>query len=290
MESRTQVTPSRCMQPLAGPVGASAPTARRRYRSCCVPADLRDPRLRLGIDVPDPALPRPARGRQHPGRAVDRRPPGRPGATAGRSAPRRLPPQPPATRPSGTGWSRRFGDRLPFLVKALAAAQPLSLQVHPTSSRARDRLRPRGRGRHPGGRTRAQLPGPVPQARDDPRADPLRGHGRLPGRREVGSDPAPARAPVGGRRSPTSSSPGRRTRRLHAVVAEVLGPPGRRPQQPGRRGRRGGARRRGTQPPGAPAPRAATTSTGPASSGRAPGSSPRSRPWPPATPTTRACW
>ncbi len=30
-----------------------------------------------------------------------------------------------------------FGDRLPFLVKALAAAQPLSLQVHPTSSRAR---------------------------------------------------------------------------------------------------------------------------------------------------------
>ena len=30
-----------------------------------------------------------------------------------------------------------FGDRLPFLVKALAAAEPLSLQVHPTSQRAR---------------------------------------------------------------------------------------------------------------------------------------------------------
>lgn len=30
-----------------------------------------------------------------------------------------------------------FGPRLPFLVKALAAAEPLSLQVHPTSDRAR---------------------------------------------------------------------------------------------------------------------------------------------------------
>jgi mannose-6-phosphate isomerase len=30
-----------------------------------------------------------------------------------------------------------FGPRLPFLVKALAAAEPLSLQVHPTSERAR---------------------------------------------------------------------------------------------------------------------------------------------------------
>ncbi|GAW48464.1 MULTISPECIES: mannose-6-phosphate isomerase, class I [unclassified Nocardioides] len=29
-----------------------------------------------------------------------------------------------------------FGDRLPFLLKALAAAEPLSLQVHPTSQRA----------------------------------------------------------------------------------------------------------------------------------------------------------
>ncbi len=31
-----------------------------------------------------------------------------------------------------------FGDRLPYLVKALAAARPLSLQVHPTTQRARD--------------------------------------------------------------------------------------------------------------------------------------------------------
>ena len=31
----------------------------------------------------------------------------------------------------------RFGGRLPFLMKALAAAEPLSLQVHPTAERAR---------------------------------------------------------------------------------------------------------------------------------------------------------
>lgn len=31
----------------------------------------------------------------------------------------------------------RFGPRLPFLMKALAAAEPLSLQVHPTTERAR---------------------------------------------------------------------------------------------------------------------------------------------------------
>ncbi len=37
----------------------------------------------------------------------------------------------------GTGTSTRFGPRLPFLMKALAAAEPLSLQVHPTSGRAR---------------------------------------------------------------------------------------------------------------------------------------------------------
>src|SRR4051794_13203989 len=30
-----------------------------------------------------------------------------------------------------------FGPRLPYLLKALAAAEPLSLQVHPTSERAR---------------------------------------------------------------------------------------------------------------------------------------------------------
>ena len=35
---------------------------------------------------------------------------------------------------------RRFGERLPFLMKLLAAGEPLSLQVHPTSERARIRF------------------------------------------------------------------------------------------------------------------------------------------------------
>ncbi len=37
----------------------------------------------------------------------------------------------------GTRTLDRFGRRLPFLMKALAAAEPLSLQVHPASERAR---------------------------------------------------------------------------------------------------------------------------------------------------------
>lgn len=41
------------------------------------------------------------------------------------------------TRSLGARVGERFGPQLPYLVKALAAAQPLSLQVHPTSSRAR---------------------------------------------------------------------------------------------------------------------------------------------------------
>ncbi|WP_296603133.1 mannose-6-phosphate isomerase, class I [Nocardioides sp.] len=37
----------------------------------------------------------------------------------------------------GERTQTKFGPRLPFLMKALAAAEPLSLQVHPTSERAR---------------------------------------------------------------------------------------------------------------------------------------------------------
>lgn len=38
----------------------------------------------------------------------------------------------------GPDVAGRFGGRLPFLMKALAAAEPLSLQVHPTAARARE--------------------------------------------------------------------------------------------------------------------------------------------------------
>lgn len=37
----------------------------------------------------------------------------------------------------GAQTRSRFGERLPFLMKTLAASEPLSLQVHPTSERAR---------------------------------------------------------------------------------------------------------------------------------------------------------
>lgn len=38
----------------------------------------------------------------------------------------------------GSGVVKRFGPRLPFLLKVLAAAQPLSVQVHPNLEQARD--------------------------------------------------------------------------------------------------------------------------------------------------------
>ena len=37
----------------------------------------------------------------------------------------------------GTATQRRFGDRLPFLLKVLAAVEPLSLQAHPSVEQAR---------------------------------------------------------------------------------------------------------------------------------------------------------
>jgi len=40
----------------------------------------------------------------------------------------------------GVAVRERFGDRLPYLMKLLAAGEPLSLQVHPTSERARIRF------------------------------------------------------------------------------------------------------------------------------------------------------
>lgn len=46
-----------------------------------------------------------------------------------------------ASRPDqalGADVSRLFGPRLPYLLKALAAVEPLSLQVHPTTRRARE--------------------------------------------------------------------------------------------------------------------------------------------------------
>ena len=69
-------------------------------------------------------------------------------------------------------------------MKLLAAAEPLSLQVHPTSERARIRYAEQNAAGIADRRARAVLPGRLAQAGADLRADPLRGHGRLPGHRQ----------------------------------------------------------------------------------------------------------
>ena len=60
---------------------------------------------------------------------------------------------------------------LPFLLKVLAAASPLSLQAHPTLAQAVDGLRARERARHPARRPEPQLQGRAAQARAHLRAE-----------------------------------------------------------------------------------------------------------------------
>ena len=80
---------------------------------------------------------RPAPDRRAGGGAVDGRAPGRPvpcwpvGGTVRWRRDRRRP-----GRPARRRVVARFGARLPFLLKVLAAAQPLSLQAHPTLAQA----------------------------------------------------------------------------------------------------------------------------------------------------------
>jgi hypothetical protein len=78
------------------------------------------------------------------------------------------------------------------VMKLLAAAEPLCLQVHPTSERASG-LPSRTRGTPLD--ARAELSGPIPQA-GLIYAVTLRRHGGLPRRREDGRDPTDTRALV----------------------------------------------------------------------------------------------
>ena len=78
----------------------------------------------------------------------------------------------------------RFGPRLPFLLKVLAADKALSMQVHPTSRRRRRASRAEDAAGVAARRARAQLPRRQPQARAAVRADAVRRAVRLPpGRR-----------------------------------------------------------------------------------------------------------
>ena len=72
----------------------------------------------------------------------------------------------------GASTCERFGPRLPFLLKVLAAAEPLSLQAHPDAAQAPGGLR--------GAADPAQLRRPVPQAGAAGGADRVRGAVRLP--------------------------------------------------------------------------------------------------------------
>ena len=75
--------------------------------------------------------------------------------------------------------SARFGPRLPFLLKVLAAARPLSLQTHPTLAQARAGYAREEAAAVPRGRP-AHLQGPQPQARAAGGAHPVRRARRVP--------------------------------------------------------------------------------------------------------------
>ena len=115
--------------------------------------------LRLGLDHRHPRVPgrrarRPPAGRAVAGGASGRPPPG--WATCRSST------GSPPTRPAVVGDAAvgEFGPRLPYLLKVLAAAQPLSLQAHPS----RPRPRPDSLGRSRPGIDRAA---PTRLYRDD---------------------------------------------------------------------------------------------------------------------------
>ena len=73
-----------------------------------------------------------------------------------------------------------FGPRLPFLLKVLAAAEPLSLQAHPSAEQAARGFAQEEAAGLPIGASRAQLQGRQPQAGADLRGDGVRGPLRIP--------------------------------------------------------------------------------------------------------------
>ena len=105
--------------------------------------------------------------------------PGAPSRTDRRHRSSRSSP-PTRERELGAAAVAKFGPRLPFLLKILAAGAPLSLQVHPDLAQAKEGYARRGAPRHPRRRAAPQLQGRQPQARTDLRAHPVRRPVRLP--------------------------------------------------------------------------------------------------------------
>ena len=105
-------------------------------------------------------------------------------------------PNGPATLADGRPLRRRDRRPLPYLLKVLAAAEPLSLQTHPTPRAGRGRVR------------RRPLPGPRAEARAAVRADPVRGVLRRPARRRDARAARRARRRRAGRPPSRDGGPG----------------------------------------------------------------------------------
>ena len=88
-------------------------------------------------------------------------------------------------RELGAECAARFGGRLPFLLKVLAAEKALSIQVHPSREQAEAGYRAENRARARAGRQVAQLRRRLAQAGDPLRAHPVRGAGRACGPRRT---------------------------------------------------------------------------------------------------------
>ena len=130
-------SPGRTPRPPSTPRSRAAPSRGRPDRHG--PPRQHHPPLRLGLDHRHPGAPRHRAHRRTPGRDVDGRPPRRPLPHRPRRGPRRTRRRHrrrPARR-TRRATVKRFGPRLPFLLKMLAAATPLSLQVHPDLEQAR---------------------------------------------------------------------------------------------------------------------------------------------------------
>lgn len=134
----------------------------------------------------------------------------------------------------------RFGPRLPFLLKLLAARRPALPPGPPRPRTGQGGLRGRGTARRPDRRGPPQLQGRQPQAGTDLRPHGVRRPLRLPG-------PAPGRRPARRprRRLPEAvrRPPARPPRRGRAARGVDRGP-GRRPRGDGPHGHRGRGRLR----------------------------------------------
>ena len=202
--------------PPARPSAHLTPTANRTQKVPChgPPRQHRAP-LRLGLHHRHPGAARHRAHRRAAGRDVDGRAPRRTLPRRPRRGPRRCPRS--STRPRRANSARppsaKFGPRLPFLLKILAAGAPLSLQVHPDLAQAKEGYADEERRGDPGRRRAPQLQGRQPQARTDLRAHPVRRAVRLPRTRRRPPSCSPAWTWTPSSRTSTSCAPTPRRRR-----------------------------------------------------------------------------